>query len=60
MKALNELGLIDTNPHTSLHPQGPEITWVIVHCCISFEKIGSLGIQLDLIFTSRDNSFALY
>lgn len=28
MKALKELGLIDTNPHTSLHPQGPDITWV--------------------------------
>ena len=30
MKALKEIGLIDPNPHPSLHPQGPEITWVRV------------------------------
>lgn len=28
-KALKEIGLIDENPHSYLHPQGPDITWVI-------------------------------
>lgn len=28
MKALQLFGLVDPNPHPSLHPEGPEITWV--------------------------------
>lgn len=28
VRVLQFLGLIDPNPHPSLHPQGPEITWV--------------------------------
>ncbi|KAJ2942585.1 hypothetical protein O0L34_g2052 [Tuta absoluta] len=27
MKSLQLLGLVDPNPHPSLHPEGPEITW---------------------------------
>ena len=28
IKGLINLGLIDPEPHPSLHPSGPEITWV--------------------------------
>lgn len=28
IQALQCLGLIDPNPHPSLHPNGPDITWV--------------------------------
>lgn len=28
MTALQLFGLVDPNPHPSLHPEGPEITWV--------------------------------
>lgn len=31
MRALKLLGLIDLTPHPALHPDGPEITWVIFH-----------------------------
>ncbi|CAG0879956.1 unnamed protein product [Cyprideis torosa] len=31
MKALMDLGLLDTNPHPVLHPQGPDITWFIAN-----------------------------
>lgn len=28
MKAMQLFGLVDPNPHPSLHPDGPNITWV--------------------------------
>jgi alpha-aminoadipic semialdehyde synthase len=28
MKGLQILGLLDPEPHTALHPNGPDITWV--------------------------------
>ena len=31
-----KLGLLDQNPHPILHPQGPEISWVIMHCIFCF------------------------
>lgn len=34
MKALKDIGLIDPNPHPSLHPQGPEITWRQFMCTL--------------------------
>lgn len=27
-KALKEIGLIDEKSHPSLHPEGPDVTWV--------------------------------
>ena len=32
MKALLRIGLLDPNPRASLHPSGPDITWVIQLC----------------------------
>lgn len=32
MQGLQFLGLIDPDPHPILHPRGPEITWVKIHC----------------------------
>jgi len=29
MKGLQALGLLGLNPHPALHPNGPELTWVI-------------------------------
>lgn len=35
VQSLQYLGLIDPNPHPILHPNGPDITWVI-YCIISY------------------------
>lgn len=31
MKAMQLFGLVDPNPHPSLHPDGPELTWVSLY-----------------------------
>lgn len=43
---LQLLGLIDPDPHPSLHPNGPDITWV----CASFKNL------LDIIKETGVNS----
>lgn len=51
MQGLIELGLIDPNPHPSLHPQGPDITWKQLVC----EKLGKSS---DMLVDSlRDSVF---
>lgn len=35
IQGMQLLGLIDPNPHTCLHPKGPEITWVSVTTIIN-------------------------
>lgn len=30
IQAIQYIGLIDTEPHSMLHPNGPEITWVSI------------------------------
>lgn len=57
MKALNEIGLIDPNPHTSLHPQGPEITWVILIANEFHSKVKVLEIT-QKYYSCRENLFA--
>lgn len=32
IQAIQYIGLIDTEPHPMLHPNGPEITWVCCYC----------------------------
>ncbi|XP_034939038.1 alpha-aminoadipic semialdehyde synthase, mitochondrial [Chelonus insularis] len=43
VQALQYLGLIDPNPHPSLHPNGPDITWRTLICNL-------LGLMNDNIF----------
>ncbi|KAK6175886.1 hypothetical protein SNE40_014263 [Patella caerulea] len=32
IKGLMALGLFDTSPHSNLHPNGPELSWVGIYC----------------------------
>ncbi|XP_003487153.1 alpha-aminoadipic semialdehyde synthase, mitochondrial [Bombus impatiens] len=43
IRALQFLGLTDLNPHPSLHPNGPDITWRVLICNL-------LGLANDNIF----------
>lgn len=36
VKSMQLLGLIDPEPHPMLHPHGPDVTWVILFCLLSF------------------------
>lgn len=51
IRAMQTLGLIDTEPHPMLHPHGPEITWVCFHKIIT--KIHF--IQSFFFSSNRDN-----
>lgn len=45
IQAIQTLGLIDTEPHPMLHPNGPEITWVCkAFLLLYFEKYTNLPI----------------
>lgn len=39
IQAIQYIGLIDTEPHPMLHPNGPEITWVYFHFSYLLEVI---------------------
>lgn len=51
MRALKELGLTDAEPHPSLHPHGPEITWRQFICNI-------LGVPTDIFYDNLKSKVA--
>ncbi|RWS12979.1 Alpha-aminoadipic semialdehyde synthase-like protein [Dinothrombium tinctorium] len=53
MKCLLKMGLLDTKPHPSLHPKGPEITWKQFMCTLLGQKEDILPINLRNLVLER-------
>lgn len=45
VKSMQLLGLIDTEPHPMLHPNGPDVTWVGIYCMTS-KIVSNLSIYI--------------
>lgn len=67
IQGLQLLGLLDSNPHTALHPKGPDITWVSSAVNVQFHRNDMMGRKqnwlmsiswwLLLAFRSNDGLF---
>lgn len=49
MQSLRKLGLIDLTPHPALHPNGPEITWVINFNLLFCSALSSIQFAKDML-----------
>lgn len=55
IRTLQYLRLTDSNPHPSLHPNGPDITWVCIYICMQ-----SVTIIIEKVTLRDYNKYKIY